>query len=658
VPLLATGIIIVLVYGESSLDKPIGNTASVHFLQPFWATPGVEVGIWTRHRGDNQTTQAAATLPADRGHASSSGSEEHNDDELDAGNSHKEVAAASDEVSRLRAELDAERLRSAKQKAELERLQNSVEIVQPSITATKAALGVAANDGMPLADVKEPASTTLYIPSSLWRQPPDLNAPSPARIQKETSTTTTLTASPPPQQPALAQVVSLGLAPGAAPVVVTATAAPAATAPEAVPPLAASAQAAAPNEHPEISLKVGGQEIRVQIAHVDSAQTPQAQTPQTAPVSVPAPAPVEAIRAQAAPAPPAPSVAAEDVTRPAPSPIPLAVQQSAGSASASHAATAGATKEQEQLASTLAGSSDAVSAATQAPPPMETVTTTSFSATADKDKGALLASDSTDGAKHATSITLKSQGQTITIEIGGGSEKKPAPAPSPTTESPVVAPAVPSPAVASQEQPSVASTAATQASLPEPGVSGSLGPSATAPQPTATVPSSKGLATTKSPTKKRRKAAPSQPVSEKVTSPPAPAVPVAAVLPAASPVPAVPAKTVAATVPVAAPAAVTVDKPAPAAPPLHLPKPAAEAERLPPKTDGAPEPIGSPPLKADLPASVMLTATAKPGPSGTTVPVPPMNTVVQVTTTPVAELLAKPEESKPDRFANLALRAR
>jgi hypothetical protein len=54
----------------------------------------------------------------------------------------------------------------------------------------------------------------------------------------------------------------------------------------------------------------------------------------------------------------------------------------------------------------------------------------------------------------------------------------------------------------------------------------------------------------------------------------------------------------------------------------------------------------------------MLTATAKPAPAGTTVPVPPMNTVVQVTTTPVAELLAKLEESKPDRFANLALRAR
>lgn len=201
-PLLVTGLTFSLFWSSTvelsstgATSRPVSAEAlrpqelrGLRFLQPFLASPGFEVGIWTRQRGVGGVA-ATGAAPGTRPEHNASAVTEMTLTSIPAagdGGTAVPIATEAPAVAQLREQLEAERARAAEQQAELDRLRRAI-----------ASASAAGSSSTPAASTL-PASAAP-IPESLWRQPPGSNsaaAKEPSAATGETTgaaaTTTTL----------------------------------------------------------------------------------------------------------------------------------------------------------------------------------------------------------------------------------------------------------------------------------------------------------------------------------------------------------------------------------------------------------------------------------------------------------------------------------
>lgn len=406
----AIGSLALLVWAEKFYQEKrqvnVQQSKNTHFLQPFLYSPGFEVGLWTWHRGVTKSPEEAndpsksstvtADLPATAQQDDiGSNSEDDTSDQPTAKKADQQLSVAEVEVGRLRAELEAERQRSALQREELDRLAGKANVKnekaakastqdQPPEPKKEIPPPKVETRGNELAEVGE----KVRIPSSLFRQPPTLEASSEESREAETyaAPATEKKVSNQDSIGAVASVrsgreetpssvaVEVGGKSGATQAAQSVTEAQFV---HAKPTPSAQLEEAPAAKQPTITLKAGGSEIHVKIG--DDSSVPQQQV-QTITKEE------SAVLVTAAPTATDPTIVAV-VTTTLP-PIRSAERPSSG-----------------------------ISPRAEAFPASTTTTT-------------IVASDVAPGAGTAveanrgTSITLKSQGQTITIQFDSGGKDK------------------------------------------------------------------------------------------------------------------------------------------------------------------------------------------------------------------------------------------
>jgi len=200
-PLLAFGPVSLLVYsvletsGKSSRPGRSGELTGLHFREPFIASSSFEVGIWTRQRGSGGAS--GGSQPGSQDHVGPA--EVPVLPPRPATSTQPPLAktsAPSDpEVQSLRAQLEAERARSAAQEAELARLRGGATMDAPAEALPPPAV-VQTPAPVVAAPAPPPAEAeAAQIPDSLWRQPPgDDDGPhGPSKMGASQATTTTAT---------------------------------------------------------------------------------------------------------------------------------------------------------------------------------------------------------------------------------------------------------------------------------------------------------------------------------------------------------------------------------------------------------------------------------------------------------------------------------
>lgn len=405
----AIGSLTILVWAEKFYQEKrqvnVQQSKNLHFLQPFLYSPGFEVGLWTWHRGVTESPQeaydpskssrATTDLPATAQQDDiGSNSEDNTSDQPTTKKADQPLSVAEVEVERLRAELEAERQKSALQREELERLAEKANVKkekaakastqdQPPEPEKEMPPPKVETRGTELAEVGE----KVRIPSSLFRQPPTLEASSEESREAETYAAPA-TEKKVSNQDSIEAVASVRSGREETPSSVAVEVGGKSAATQAAqsvteaqfvhakPAPSAQLEEAPAAKQPTITLKAGGSEIHVKIG--DDSNGPQQQL-QTITKEE------SAVLMTAAPTPTDPTIVAV-VTTTLP-PIRSAERPSYG-----------------------------ISPRAEALP----VSTTTTIVASDVAPGAGTAVE----ANRGTSITLKSQGQTITIQFDSGGKDK------------------------------------------------------------------------------------------------------------------------------------------------------------------------------------------------------------------------------------------